>query len=143
MPRPPIWTIEVRCKDGDQPSLSVEVPAHSALEALTSTVAELGDALRRLDAAWPTCVTVLAHPSPTRGHQFSVKCRCGADWGVQDRCPSLHVLNDIVPNHHGPGRCEDRWPENRTPTQPEPASGGRRRDTARPRGRRDVPGAAR
>lgn len=41
MPRPPIWAVEVRCNDGDQPPLIAEVPAHSALEALESTVADL------------------------------------------------------------------------------------------------------
>ena len=128
MPRPPIWTIEARCKDGDQPPVTAEVPAHSALEALASTVADLVAAprpaarpsARQLDATWPDYVTVLAHPSSTRGYQFSVKCRCGANWGVQDRRRALHVLNEIIPNHHGPRRCEDRWPENRSPAQPEP-----------------------
>lgn len=128
MPLPPTWTVEVRCKDGDQPPLTAEVPAHSALEALASTVADLVAAPRpaarlsprQLDATWPEYVTVLAHPSSTHGHRFNVKCRCGADWGVQDRHRALHVLNEIVPNHHGPGRCEDRWPENRSPTQPGP-----------------------
>ena len=129
MSRRPIWTIEARCKDGDEPTLAVEIVAHSALAALASAVAELvaapgptaaGSSRRQLDATWPDCVTVMAHPSSTHGHQFSVKCRCGADWGVQDRRRSLHVLNETIPNHHGPGRCEDRWPENRSPAQPGP-----------------------
>ena len=128
MPRLPIWTIEARCKDGDQPPLTAEVPAHNALEALASTVADLAAAPRpaarpsprQLDATWPDCVKVIAHPSSTHGHQFKVSCRCGADWGVQDRRRTLHVLNEVIPNHHGPGRCEENWPENRSPAQPGP-----------------------
>lgn len=123
MPRPPIWTIEARCKDGDQPPLIVEIAAHSALEALTSAAAELtaaGPAPRQLEATWPDYVTVMAHPSTTHGHRFSIRCLCGADWGIQDRGRALYVLRETIPNHHGPGRCEGLWPENRSPAQPGP-----------------------
>ena len=128
MPRPPTWTIKVRCKNGEEPPLLAEVPAHSALEALASTVADLVAAPRpaarpsprQLDATWPEYVTVLSHPSSTQGHQFSVTCRCGDDWGVQDRHRALYVLRESIPNHHGPGRCDERWPENRSPDQAGP-----------------------
>ena len=114
MPRPPTWTIEVRCKDGDQPPLTAEVSAHTALEALAAA------STSGLDATWPDYVTVIAHPSSKHGHQFQVSCRCGADWGFQDRRNTLRVLRETIPNHHGWGRCEQRWPDTRSPAQPEP-----------------------
>ena len=120
----PIWAVEARCKDGSQPPLIVEIAAHSPTEALAAAVAELvaGPVPVRLDATWPDCVTVIAHPSSTpSGDRYSVTCRCGASWGTQDRRLTLNLLRDTIPNHHGPGRCEDRWPENCTPT-PEPVN---------------------
>lgn len=131
MLHPPTWTIEARCEDRSHPPLTVKIAANSALEALASMVAELvatpravaaAASPRQLDATWPDCVSVIACPSTTHGDQFSVKCRCGADWGTQDRRRSLLVLRETIPNHHGPGRCEDRWPENRSPAESEPAN---------------------
>ena len=113
-----VWEIEVRCKDGNHPPLTVEIAANSGLEALSSAVDDLvaeGAAHIGLDATWPDCVTVQDHASTPPGERFRVTCRCGADWGIQNRRLALNVLRDTIPNYHGPGLCEDRWPENRTP----------------------------
>ena len=125
MSRQPIWIVEARCPDGDLPPLTVEIAANTSVEALASAVAELvaaGLSPRQLDATWPDCVTVLACPSTTHGDQFIVKCRCGADWGTRGRRQTMNLLQDTIPNHHGPGRCADRWPENLAPSQPAPAN---------------------
>ena len=117
----PIWAIEVRCKDGDRPPLSVEIAAHSALEALASATAELAASAldpAKLDAEWPAGVTVTTMPSSPLSELFLIECRCGGNWGQVDRRRALWILKDAIAQYHGPGRCEGRWPENR-PSAPE------------------------
>ena len=91
--------------------LKAEIGA--GIDELTAVRAEL--AVRAGDpAAEPVLPDPPEYMTVSGSHlgHFTVDCRCGAHWPSLTLSETRNVLQNLSRTHHGPGRCEHRWPRN-------------------------------